>query len=172
MVRRPGKSQLVKAFSLEELRAALGIKLAQDAKVIANLRAKRDKLAAALEQVSGEIEAIEGAPVSKPFPPAEKRPGRRPKAKKAARKAAPMPAVQSVKRAAGRGRAKGKMSLAQVIEKVLSESKKRLAPKEIRAAIINQRLIPSISKSFVQQVANTLSRGDQFKRAKDGTYSV
>ena len=94
--------------------------------------------------------------------------------KSTAKKAAPKKTTRkaTAKKAAGRGRAKGKMSLAQAIAKVLSESKDRMAPKEIRAAVIKQKLIPNISKSFVQQVANTLSRGDQFKRSKDGTYSV
>ena len=175
MVRKPTKSQLVKSFSLEELRAALETKLAQDAKAIDKLRAKRDKLAATLEEVNNEIEIIEGAPVREPISPPKKRRGRKPKAKKAARKSAPKPAVKkkaSSKKVAGRGRTKGKMSLTQAIEKVLSESRTRLSPKEIRAAIVDQKLIPRISKSFVQQVANTLSRGGQFKRSKNRTYSL
>jgi hypothetical protein len=179
MVRRPSKSQLVKSFSLEELRAALEGKLAKDGKILAKLRAKREILAAKLAQVTGDIESIEGAPAGAPAPEPKKRPGRKPGAKKAARKAAAKPAAKPAvkkqapaKKPAGRGRAKGKMSLAQAIAQVLSESKERMAPKEIRAAVIDQKLIPNISKSFVQQVANTLSRGDQFKRAKDGTYSV
>lgn len=175
MVRRPRKSQLVKSFSLKELRTALQVKLEQDAKAVGKLRTKRDKLAAALDQVTGEIETIEGASVSAPAPKPKKRPGRKPNARKAARKTAPKAAAKkkvTTKKAAGRGRAKGKMSLAQAIAKVLSESKDSLAPKEIRAAVIKQKLIPKISKSFVQQVANTLSRGDQFRRSKDGTYTV
>jgi len=190
MVRKPSKARLIKTLSLAELRAALEERLSQDVKKIAGLKEKRDKLAAQVEDLNQEIEAIEGAPAPRRGRPrvAKKAVRRARRAKKAAakkavrRKAAPKKVARKkvgrkkvarkkvAKKAAGRR--KGRMSLADAIAQVIEASGQPLAPREIRAAIIGKKILPSISKSFVQQVANTLSRSDRFKRRDDGTYTL
>ena len=66
----------------------------------------------------------------------------------------------------------GRVTLPQAIAQVLKSAGEPQSPKEIREAILAQKLIPKVSKSFATQVANALSKRDEFKRVGKGTYTM
>jgi hypothetical protein len=104
-------------------------------------------------------------PAAEPSPP-PKVPalpkGKRARTKKAVKKAAAKKPVQQ----------KGRITLPQAIAEVLKSSGEAMKAVDIRNAIIKQKLLPKISKSFSGQVAMALSTRKEFKRVGRGTYKM
>ena len=131
--------------------------------MLRSLKSKRAKIAEELAQVENEIAAVEG-PVARPSaPPKDVAP---PKAKRGRKKRAKRaPAQEKVQQ-------KGRITLPQAIAEVLTASGGAMKAVDIRDAIIKQKLLPKISKSFAGQVAMALSTRKEFKRVGRGTYSM
>jgi HB1/ASXL restriction endonuclease-like protein with HTH domain len=169
MVRKQSSAQLLKSLSLADLREVLEQKLAVDAKRVAVLRSKRDRMTEQLAEVDNEIAVIEG-PAAKPSAPPK--PPAPPKAKRARTKKAVKKTTAKKVAATTSTRKGGRVTIPQAIAQVLKAAGKPLSVKEIRETILTQKLIAKISKSFGVQVAIALSKRDEFKRVGKGMYSM
>jgi len=158
MVRRRKLTMTLKNLSIADLQALLEKKRSQERKKLPALQRKRDKLASQLEGIDTVIAAISG--------PA---PSRRGAAKRRGRKPG-----RPAKKGTGTIRAKrgGKMTIPAAIHQVLEQAGKPMKAVDIRNAILKQKLVKGVKKSFPLQVSHALSVHKEFKRKGRGVYSL
>lgn len=152
MVRRGRKpTSSLKSLSITDLQALLEKKLTQERRKLPALQNKRDNLASKLEAIDAEIAAIGGAPTAKRR---GRKPGRRGGRAKGAIRAT-------------RG---GKMTIPAAIQQVLEQAGKPMKAVDIKDAILKQKLIKGIKKSFAAQV--NIALGRHFRKKERGVYSL
>lgn len=179
MVRRTSPKAALTELSIAEIRALLEKKLAQDRTRLTSLKAKRSKVASQLQKLESEIAAIEGAKpirrrVAKKRAVAVKRVVKKAAKRKAkpAKKAAAKRQVKTKvarKKITKRG---GRVTLPQAIGQVLKAAGKPMRLSEIKEAIIQQKLLANISKSFSLQVSHALGSHKEFKKVERGVYTL
>jgi hypothetical protein len=159
---------ILKTATMSDLRAELE---AREGKV-AELKQRRDDLAAQVARIDQEIKDLKSPPMTAaPAPVKLVRRGRPPKAAAPAKPAAvakPAPAAKPARAARAAGGSAGKETLADVMAKVMSKTKKMRADEIIAA--VNRAGYKSTSKTFRTIVYQTLGRDKRFRRAGRGLY--
>lgn len=153
MVRRGKRKSTssLKSLSIADLQALLEKRISKERKKLPTLQAKRDKLASQLEEIDAEIAAIGG---SAPAKRRGRKPGRRGGRAKGAIRAT-------------RG---GKMTIPAAIQQVLEEAGKPMKGVDIKNAILKQKLIKGVKKSFAAQV--NIALGRHFRKKGRGVYTL